>query len=412
MFAPRLVCIVVALGALSACASQKDAAVTTAVPTTVPGAAPTTAPGAGRAATSATSTPTPTPLTDFRTTEASVLTHHVQLTFPDRFSKAGESYFSPDDRTIVFQAIEKPVGDAAPAEFYSMYVADVVRGADGRISAIANIKRISPEGSANTCGWFHPKHPEILIFGSTIVPPSNKETPGYQRGTGKYRWQFPPEMRIVQVNLRTADGTASSLKTLVGDGNGYAAECSFSPDGRTLLYTEVDPKTQGDLWVMDMPSGEKRKIVDAPGYDGGPFFTPDGSGIIFRSDRQGDSLLQIFSADLVRDPSGKVTGVSNERALTKNEHVNWCPYYHPDGRHFIYGSSEMGHQNYEVMMRDAMHPESSIRITNCSGADVLPVFSHDGKWMMWTAQRGTGEKSSQIWAAEFDSAAVRTTNAK
>ena len=400
MFAPRLVCIVVALGALSACSSQKDAAVTTATP------------DAGRAATSATSTPASTPLTDFRTTEASVLTHHVQLTFPDRFSKAGESYFSPDDRTIVFQAIETPIGDAAPAEFYSMYVADVVRGADGRISAIANIKRISPEGSANTCGWFHPKHPEILIFGSTIVPPSNKETPGYQRGTGKYRWQFPPEMRIVQVNLRTADGTASSLKTLVGDGNGYAAECSFSPDGRTLLYTEVDPKTQGDLWVMDMPSGEKRKIVDAPGYDGGPFFTPDGSGIIFRSDRQGDSLLQIFSADLVRDPSGKVTGVSNERALTKNEHVNWCPYYHPDGRHFIDGSSEMGHQNYEVMMRDTKHPESSVRITNCSGADVLPVFSHDGKWMMWTAQRGIGEKSSQIWAAEFDSAAVRTTNAK
>ena len=404
MFAPRLVSIVVALSALSACASQKDAA--------VPTAAPTTAPGAGRAATSATSTPVPTPLTDFRTTEASVLTHHVQLTFPDRFSKAGESYFSPDDRTIVFQAIETPIGDAAPAEFYSMYVADVVRGADGRISAIANIKRISPEGSANTCGWFHPKHPEILIFGSTIVPPSNKETPGYQRGTGKYRWQFPPEMRIVQVDLRTADGTASSLKTLVGDGNGYAAECSVSPDGRTLLYTEVDPKTQGDLWVMDMPTGEKRKIVDAPGYDGGPFFTPDGSGIIFRSDRQGDSLLQIFSADLVRDPSGKVTGVSNERALTKNEHVNWCPYYHPDGRHFIYGSSEMGHQNYEVMMRDAMHPESSVRITNCSGADVLPVFSYDGKWMMWTAQRGTGEKSSQIWAAEFDSATVRADNAK
>ncbi|MEY4943342.1 MAG: hypothetical protein RL254_1523, partial [Planctomycetota bacterium] len=147
MFATRLVCIVVALGALSACSSQKDAA------------APTATSGAGLAATSATATPAPTPLTDFRTTEASVLTHHVQLTFPDRFSKAGESYFSPDDRTIVFQAIEKPVGDAAPSEFYSMYVADVVRGADGRISAIANIKRISPEGSANTCGWFHPNHP-------------------------------------------------------------------------------------------------------------------------------------------------------------------------------------------------------------------------------------------------------------
>jgi Tol biopolymer transport system component len=294
-----------------------------------------------------------------------------------------------------------------------MYVADVVRQG-GMITGIANIKRISPEGSANTCGWFHPKHPEIVIFGSTVVPPSNRETPGYQRGTGKYRWQFPPEMRVVQCDLRTADGTAKSLTTLVGDGNGYAAECSLSPDGRTLLYTEVDPKTQGDLWVLDMPTGERKRIVDAPGYDGGPFFTPDGTGIIYRSDRNNDSLLQIYAAQLVRDGSGKVTGIAHERPLTKNEHVNWCPYYHPDGRHFVYGSSEMGHSNYEVMMRDAQHPEKSIRITDCIGADVLPVFSHDGKWMLWTAQRGTddsgnGKPSSQVWVAQFslDGAAQR-----
>ena len=388
----RLIIAPIAMFALAACAPQKAADATAAASGTPANATPAAAPA-------------PSKSTDFRTTEAPVLTHHVQLTFPDRFSKAGENYFSPDDRKIVFQAIEKPADGSAPSEFYSMYVADVVRQG-GMITGIANIKRISPEGSANTCGWFHPKHPEIVIFGSTVVPPSNRETPGYQRGTGKYRWQFPPEMRVVQCDLRTADGTAKSLKTLVGDGNGYAAECSLSPDGRTLLYTEVDPKTQGDLWVMDMPSGERKKIVDAPGYDGGPFFTPDGTGIIYRSDRNNDSLLQIYAAQLVRDGSGKVTGIAHERPLTKNEHVNWCPYYHPDGRHFVYGSSEMGHSNYEVMMRDAQHPEKSVRITDCNGADVLPVFSHDGKWMLWTAQRGTddsgnGKPSSQVWVAQF-----------
>jgi hypothetical protein len=63
----------------------------------------------------------------------------------------------------------------------------------------------------------------------------------------------------------------------------------------------------------------------------------------------------------------KITGIANERALTANEHVNWCPYYHPDGRHFVYGSSEMGHSNYEVMMRDAERPDRSIRSTDCPG---------------------------------------------
>ena len=351
-------------------------------------------------------------VTDFRAAEAPVLTGHVQLTFPDRFVKAGENYFSPDDRRIVFQAIERPLDGSAPADFYAMFVADVLRDGDGAITGIANVRRISPPGSANTCGWFHPTDPDRVIFGSTVVPPSNRETPGYQRGTGKYRWQFPPEMRVVDCDLRTADGSAGSLRTLVGTGDGYAAECSLSPDGRTLLYTEVDPRTQGDLWVLDMPSGERRRIVDAPGYDGGPFFSPDGARIIYRSDRTGDSLLQIYEADLVRDASGKVTGIAGERALTRNGHVNWCPYYHPDGRHFVYGSSEMGHQNYEVMMRDARDPTASTRITDCGGADVLPVFSSDGRWMLWTGQRGTddagnGKPSSQVWVARFDLEAAR-----
>jgi TolB protein len=343
---------------------------------------------------------------DWRTTEAPVLSHHVQLTSPDRFVKAGESYFSPDDRRIVFQAIERPTDGTAPGDFYAMFVADVVRDGDGRVSALANVRRISPEGSANTCGWFHPKDPDRVFFGSTVAAPSNRETPGYQRGTGKYRWQFPPEMRIVECDLRTADGTAASLKPVVGDGNGYVAEGSLSADGRTLLYTQVDPKTQGDLWVMDLPTGARRCIVDAPGYDGGPFFTPDDRGIIYRSDRNGDSLLQVYVADLVRDPSGMVIGIANERAMTGNDQVNWCPFYHPDGRHFAYASSEAGHSNYEVFMRDAGDPARVVRLTTAPGADVLPAFSHDGRTMIWTGQRGAGERSSQLWVASFDLGAV------
>lgn len=333
------------------------------------------------------------------------MTRHTQLTFSDRFIKAGESYFSPDDKRIIFQAIEVPKAGEQASEFYSMYVADVARDATGRITGLTKVRRISPEGSANTCGWFHPKDPNIVLFGSTITPPSNKETPGYQRGTGRYRWQFPPEMRIVHVDLRKADGAPGSLTAIVGDGEGYVAEGSLSADGRTLLYTQVDPDTQGDLWVLDVPTGKKTRVVKEPGYDGGPFFSPDGKRIIFRSDRRSDNLLQIYTADLVygtpAGARGPVTGVVNERPMTNNQNVNWCPFFHPDGHHFVYGTSEVGHSNYEVFMRDDREPGKLARITHGGGADVLPVFSHDGKSMMWTAQRDAG-KSSQIWVADFD----------
>jgi len=46
------------------------------------------------------------------------------------------------------------------------------------------------------------------------------------------------------------------------------------------------------------------------------------------------------------------------------------------------------------------------RITHAAGADVLPVYSFDGRNLLWTSQRGPkaqGEErpSSQLWVASW-----------
>jgi TolB protein len=41
-----------------------------------------------------------------------------------------------------------------------------------------------------------------------------------------------------------------------------------------------------------------------------------------------------------------------------------------------------------------------VRLTYHAGADVLPVFSPDGKQLMWTATR-TPDRSSQLFLADF-----------
>ncbi len=341
--------------------------------------------------------------------ERSMLRDPVQLTFGDRFVKAGESYYSPDGSKIIFQAVEqRPEG--TPDDFYAMFVADTVRDDSGRTRSLRNIRRISPDGSANTCGWFHPLDDNLVIFGSTIESPLGKDAPGYQRGTGRYRWQFPPEMRIVAVGLDEADATAAPLEVLVGDGEGYVAEGSFSPDGRHLLYTSLE-SGQGDIYVKDLTTGVVTHLVSAPGYDGGPFFSPDGRRITYRSDRHGNNLLQIFVADLAFDEAGTIVGVSAEHQVTDDEFVNWCPFWHPDGRHLVYSTSRMGHRNYEVFMVDARSDEvpgrplrkygtGVRRVTHGPSADVLPAFNHDGSEMIWTCKRGPSG-TSQLWTAEF-----------
>lgn len=346
----------------------------------------------------------------WRDTEQGVLDDHVQLTFPDRFVKAGEAYFSPDDSKIIFQAVEVPPAGEKPDEFYAMFVADVVRGASGSITGIDNIVRISPEGSANTCGWFHPTQPGIVMFGSTIIEPS-EESPEFQREQGKYKWAFPPEMRIVQCDLREEDGTADTLTVLVGDGTAYCAEGSWSDDGRHILYCSRR-SGEGDIYVLDTQTGESTCIVSAAGYDGGPFFSPDGRRICYRSDRRGDDKLQLFVADLTYDKEGAITGIAREYQLTDDGNVNWCPFWTRDGRSLVYSTSALGHSNYEIFQCDAdpgdlsdaggpiKYGTAKRRITSGPKADVLPAFSHDGKWMMWTSQRHDRE-TSQVWAARF-----------
>lgn len=426
--------------------------------------------------------------------EAPLLVDHVQLTSRDEFVRAGESYFSPCGTWIIFQAVPVPVAGGDEEPFYGMYIAPVKFDDGGtRIVGLGRSQRISPPGSANTCGWFDPSQPGLVLYASTLARPADEQRAGFQVGTRRYMWMFPEEMEIVEqavpelMNLRTdtpgqtptiagalahlrgraAEARAALEKAsalgmptppaqgarvelglieteiarleellpiegrprVVFSRPNYDAECSYSPCGRFILYANVvdsapGAKTDADIYIFDTVTREHHAIVKAPGYDGGPFFSPCGKRICYRSDRKGDDKLQLFVAEL-----GFVDAVpvrtDFEYQITSNDAVNWAPYWHPSGTSIVYGTSIVGHHNYEVFAVEideaalararaeaAREGRTSAmveglrerRITHAPGADVLPVFTPDGEWMMWTCQRGPkapGEEraSSQVWAA-------------
>lgn len=363
------------------------------------------------------------------TQELKYLADRVQLTFADDWTRAGESYFDRTGRWIVFQATPQPAEGEIESPHYGMYVAKVKRDAYGNIAGLHEAIEISPPGSANTCGWFHPDTPGVLLFGSTLVPPSEDDRPGYSRDRSRYSWQFPAETEVVSITIPeiVEDMVADPKEreallsrpdvetpTPIFSRPGYDAECSWSPDGRTILYCNVDPTTEvedGDLYIYVVETGEHRPIMKAEGYDGGPFFSPCGRWICYRSDRRGDNLLQLFVAELSFDEDGLPDGIEREIQLTDEGHVNWAPYWsRPDGRYLIYASSEVAHYNYEVFAiefdRETGTPGETVRVTNATGFDGLPVHSWDGRWMMWTGQRGEdrnaeGRPTSQLWAARI-----------
>jgi len=354
----------------------------------------------------------------------------IQLTSEAQFARAGEAYFSPDSRWIIFQAVphEEENADPGAPPVYSMFVAKLRRDADtGAVLGMHEPIRISAPGSANTCGWFHPSLPGVVLFGSTLEAPASVAEAGYSRDTSRYTWEFPEEMEIVTRTIReiVEDTVADQrlraellarpdldLAVPMFTEPGYDAEGSWSPDGRFVLYTHVDPETQdGDLYMRHIAAGVSYPIVVADGYDGGPFFSPDGRWICYRSDRNDDNLLQVFIAELDFDERGVPVGIKREIQLTDNQHVNWAPFWHPSGDYLVYATSEVSHRNYEVFAVPAARstPDDeleTVRLTHAEGFDGLPVFNPDGSLLMWTGQRmqpgSDGRRSSQLYLAEYN----------
>jgi Tol biopolymer transport system component len=330
------------------------------------------------------------------TTAASVesrfLTNIRQIT--SGMVKAGEGYFSPDGRTIIYQAV--PQG----YPFYQIYTQSL----DGGKAQLVSTGR-----GRTTCAYFHPNGKSIL-FASSHLDPQLSQTEEQARrqqeedrksGTRRrYQWDFDPHMDIF-----TADLDGKNLRRLT-DAKGYDAEGAYSRDGRQIAFCS-DRDGDPDIYVMNADGSGKKQLTNALGYDGGPFISPDGRWVIFRSDRKKESYLQIHAISI----DGK-----NDVALTDNEGVNWAPYWHPSKPWIIWTgadhSNPKARPNYDLWLmkyeeRDGKIAAATkpVRITDDANADVLPVFSPDGTKLMWTSNR-TDDRESQLFIAEFDDEAV------
>jgi Tol biopolymer transport system component len=327
------------------------------------------------------------------TAERDFLSRVRRLTVEGR--RAGEGYWAPDGQRIVFQSEREPGNP-----FYQIYALDFGSG---------DTRRISPGYGKTTCAFFRPGTDQIL-FASTHHDPRSKMLQQEEldfRASGKerrYAWDYDPEFEIYAASERTG------LFTRLTNARGYDAEGSYSPDGQWIVFSsmrdaysrslsaaeqkqlEVDPSYFAEIYIMRADGSGQRRLTDAIGYDGGPFFSPDGSQVIWRRfDAQG------LIADVwMMKPDG-----TNQRQITHFGSMSWAPYIHPSGAYILFASNKLGFENFEVFMVDIDGKKEPVRITYSDGFDGLPVPSPDGRRLAWTSSRGGG-REGQLFLADWN----------
>ena len=153
-----------------------------------------------------------------------------------------------------------------------------------------------------------------------------------------------------------------------------------------------NPSNFAEIYIMRADGSGQTRLTSVPGYDGGPFFTPDGRRIVWRRFDEKGLIADVWTMNL---------DGTDQKQITTFGSMSWAPYMHPSGEYFIFASNKLGFENFELFMVDAAGTKEPVRVTYSPGFDGLPVPSPDGKTLAWTSSR-SGGSAGQLFLAQWN----------
>ena len=297
-----------------------------------------------------------------------------QLTFE---GENAEAYFSPDGKRLTFQRRIKaaPTGTPTCDQIFTMNV-------DG-----SDVRPISSGKGRTTCSFFYPDGESILYASTYLGGDACPPEPGQENG---YVWPIYASFDIFRAN---ADGSNLTRLTKTP---GYDAEATIAKDGR-IVFTSV---RDGDMEIYSMNGDgtDVKRLTHLPGPDGGPFFSADGSKIVFRGRHPGPGKELNDYRTLLKKELWKPAGLDvfvmdrdggHLQQVTKDlGGANWAPYFAPDGKQIIFASNmkspKSGNFDLYLINVDGTGLE---QITFSEAFDGFPMFSPDGSKIVFASNR-------------------------
>jgi hypothetical protein len=153
-----------------------------------------------------------------------------------------------------------------------------------------------------------------------------------------------------EIYIAPTTGDANLIQRVTYNNEAIDIDPVWSPvsNDPRIIYESTIPGGQFDLYLFDASTGEHRRLTDNPGNDINAFWSPDGSKVVFQSDR--DGLWQIYELDIA-------TGV--EKKLSDGSGDDHDPQYSFDGEQIVFRSYRDGDTSVLYLMdADGANPEA------------------------------------------------------
>ena len=175
---------------------------------------------------------------------------------------------------------------------------------------------------------------------------------------------------------------------------------TWSPDGKQVAFIS-NISGRNNLWLVPSEGGWPTQLTISNQRQGQPVWSPDGNWIAYVSDHDGNEQWDIF---LVSPKTGEVTNLT---LSPESAEVNAA--WSPDSKQLAYATKPKTGSSYEIeLIEIATHHVR--RITKGTPKDLSnrdPLFSRDGKFIVYTQSQATG-KDSNVFV--FDLASGQSTN--
>jgi TolB protein len=156
-----------------------------------------------------------------------------------------------------------------------------------------------------------------------------------------------------------------------------AALAASASEPQKIVFARVFPYPgQIGLFIASTDGSEERPLLAVRDIDYDPVWSPDGSSIVFTSDRDG-------SADLYRvKPDG-----SGLEKLTDSPAYDDQAAFSPDGKQLVFVSTRAG-GTADLWTMD-LQTRKARALTSGPGGDFRPSWSPDGTWIAFSSDRGS-----------------------